>query len=332
MEVVGIAELAGSATHPCFVDLTSPASDRELRHAEAHALAAHAPLVGVHAGALPPRLGGLAATLTTTLVDEQTTTATTAVPDLAHATAAIGSLVAQSPSAAATLVGLLRLTAKLSVPEGLVCESLAYSMLLGGPEFAAWRAATPRREPPPEQGPCVRVERDQDLLTVSLSRPRRHNAFNRDVRDALVEALQIAELDPTVSVDLRGDGGSFCSGGDLDEFGTAQDLAAAHLLRITHNAGACVHRVSDRVTAHLHGACIGAGIEIPAFARRVQAQDSTRIALPELRMGLVPGAGGTVSVTHRIGRWRTAYLVLSGATIDAGTALTWGLVDTVVPS
>jgi enoyl-CoA hydratase/carnithine racemase len=48
---------------------------------------------------------------------------------------------------------------------------------------------------------------------------------------------------------------------------------------------------------------------------------------PELALGLIPGAGGTVSVTRRIGRWRTAYLVLSGVTIDAATALGWGLVD-----
>ena len=52
--------------------------------------------------------------------------------------------------------------------------------------------------------------------------------------------------------------------------------------------------------------------------------------LPELGLGLIPGAGGTVSVTRRIGRWRTAYLVLSGRTVDADTALAWGLVDAIV--
>jgi len=51
------------------------------------------------------------------------------------------------------------------------------------------------------------------------------------------------------------------------------------------------------------------------------------LGLPELSLGLLPGAGGTVSITRRIGRWRTAYLVLSGTDIDAPTALSWGLVD-----
>jgi enoyl-CoA hydratase/carnithine racemase len=53
------------------------------------------------------------------------------------------------------------------------------------------------------------------------------------------------------------------------------------------------------------------------------------LGLPELALGLLPGAGGTVSITRRIGRWRTAYLVLSGRTIDAATALDWGLVDAI---
>ena len=55
------------------------------------------------------------------------------------------------------------------------------------------------------------------------------------------------------------------------------------------------------------------------------------LGLPELALGLIPGAGGTVSITRRIGRWRTAYLVLSGQTIGPSTALDWGLVDSLTP-
>ncbi len=60
---------------------------------------------------------------------------------------------------------------------------------------------------------------------------------------------------------------------------------------------------------------------------RIAAAPDAVFGLPELSLGLIPGAGGTVSVTRRIGRWRTAYLVLSGRSIDADTALAWGLVD-----
>ncbi|MFF3145493.1 enoyl-CoA hydratase/isomerase family protein, partial [Streptomyces sp. NPDC057927] len=84
-----------------------------------------------------------------------------------------------------------------------------------------------------------------------------------------------------------------------------------------------------RVTAHLHGACVGAGIELAAFAGRVLAAPGTVIRLPEVGMGLIPGAGGTASLPVRIGRERTAYLALSGDTLSAAQALGWGLVDEI---
>jgi enoyl-CoA hydratase/carnithine racemase len=59
----------------------------------------------------------------------------------------------------------------------------------------------------------------------------------------------------------------------------------------------------------------------------VRAHPDAVFGLPELSLGLIPGAGGTLSITRRIGRWRTAYLVLSGRAIDAATALRWGLID-----
>jgi enoyl-CoA hydratase/carnithine racemase len=83
------------------------------------------------------------------------------------------------------------------------------------------------------------------------------------------------------------------------------------------------------VTVRVHGDCIGAGLELPAFAGRVVAAPASRFRLPETAMGLVPGAGGTVSLPRRIGRARTAWLALSGEAINAGTALRWGLVDVV---
>src|SRR5437764_622640 len=90
-------------------------------------------------------------------------------------------------------------------------------------------------------------------------------------------------------------------------------------IRLQRRVGRLIATMADRVEAVLHGACVGSGIELPAFAGRVVARPDTRIGLPELELGLVPGAGGTVSVTRRIGRHRTAYLALSGDVIDAVT-------------
>lgn len=211
---------------------------------------------------------------------------------------------------------------------GLVAESTCYSMLQGGAEFAAWRAAhAPRKYL--DKSARVSVTRSGDLLDVVLTRPDKRNALDTAMRDQLVEALGIALADPELRVRLSGAGPAFCAGGDLDEFGARRDPAEAHLTRLARSVAWTVHRLRARIEVDLHGACMGSGIEIPAFAGTIRATEDTIIGLPEVAMGLIPGAGGTVSVTRRIGRQRATFLGLCGATIDAQTALEWGLVDMV---
>jgi enoyl-CoA hydratase/carnithine racemase len=236
-----------------------------------------------------------------------------------------------APLAAAALVQCLRAGERLDVEAGLVLESLVYSTLQAGPEFAAWRAgrAAPRLRPPPK-GPAVRVAREGGRLRVTLARPEKRNAFSVEMRDGLVEALRLAHSDPAIrEIALDAEGPAFCSGGDLDEFGTLPDPATAHAVRTARSAARLLAALSERVVAHVHGACVGAGVELPAFAARVVARADATFRLPELSLGLVPGAGGTVSLPRRIGRQRTAQLALSGRALDARTALAWGLVDEV---
>jgi len=175
----------------------------------------------------------------------------------------------------------------------------------------------------------VRLERDGDELVITLQDPDRRNAYSAAMRDALVDALAVAAADPALRVRLRGDGPSFSAGGDLDEFGTVSDPATAHEIRMRRSAGRALAELRERVTAEVHGTCVGAGVELPAFAGRVVAHPDTTFRLPEVAMGLIPGAGGTASLPPRIGRRRTALLALRGTPIDAPTALAWGLVDHV---
>jgi hypothetical protein len=234
--------------------------------------------------------------------------------------------VAAAPLAARAFVVHMR-GAPRPLEAGLDAESSVYSALQAGPEFAAWRARRPVRPREP-LGEPVRLQRAGPTLTITLHRPEVRNALNTAMRDALVEAFALPALDPSIeAVHLRGAGESFCAGGDLDEFGTFPDPATAHRVRLRQSVGRAIDAVADRVTAHLHGACAGSGIELPAFAGRVMAAPSTRLSLPELSLGLIPGAGGTVSVTRRIGRLRTTRLGLTGESLDVATALDWGLVD-----
>jgi enoyl-CoA hydratase/carnithine racemase len=255
------------------------------------------------------------------------------VPSIDSATAELAARIDRWPLAAAVCDDVLRSVDPAGPTlAGVVTESLAYSTLQGGPEFARWLAERGPAHLPDIADP-VQAHRDGNTLRIAFNRPRRHNAFSTDARAALLEALTVAQVDPSVDeVVLTGSGPSFCSGGDLDEFGTFADPASAHLARTRYSPAlmldALTARLGEACRAEVRGQVLGSGLEMAAFCGRVEAAPDSVFGLPELGLGLIPGAGGTVSVTRRIGRWRTAYLVLFGRTLDADTALAWGLVDT----
>jgi hypothetical protein len=234
------------------------------------------------------------------------------------------------PLACAALDELLdRAPTFVTVTAGLEAESLVYSSLQAGPEFQAWRAATPVKPKQPNAEPAVLIERVGDELRVTLNRPERRNALGVDVRDGLLDAFAVAHADDALRVVVTGNGPSFCAGGDLDEFGTFPSPEEAHVIRLQTSIGAAIDAIKERVEFRVHGACYGSGIELPAFASWVVAHPDTTFALPEISLGLIPGAGGTVSMTARIGVDRMRELGLSRRPIDAQTALAWGLIDAI---
>lgn len=244
--------------------------------------------------------------------------------------ARIRDTVSLSPRASVAAAVLLRGAHVGARDERIARESAVYSLLQGGPEFRAWRASrAPRVLPPEDPDQVVLVERRGNELVVTLNRPDRSNAVTRALRDGLTAALRVALLDPEVSVMLQANGPNFCTGGDLDEFGSFPDPASSHVVRLTRSPARMLALLADRTCTYVHGTCAGSGIELAAFAGRVVADPSTTFRLPELPLGLIPGAGGTVSITDRIGAERTLWLLLTGRVIDAPTALAWGLVDAV---
>ena len=202
------------------------------------------------------------------------------------------------------------------------------------------RAAAGSRpaRPPGEDRPAaarepdnvIVVERNDDELHITLNRPHARNAYSTAMRDGLYEALQVLQVDQSLlRAVISGQGSCFCIGGDLNEFGRVSDPSTAHAVRSTRSVGQLLLELSSRLEFRLHSACIGAGIELPAFGARVVAHKNAFMQLPEITLGLLPGAGGTVSILARIGRQRTAYLALSARRISASTALEWGLIDAI---
>ena len=239
--------------------------------------------------------------------------------------------IKRHPLAAMILVQLLRHNEGVSIANGLFAESLAYATLQGSAEFKAYLADRADIEAPAQSSePAVKLTRRGDTLCITLNQPQQRNAFSIAMRDGLIEALQLLATDRSITkATIAGAGACFCTGGELAEFGLATDSAQAHAVRSTRNAGRLIAEHAERIEFHVHRACIGSGIELPAFGGRVVATGDTYFQLPEITMGLIPGAGGTVSITRRIGRQRTAWLALSAKKINAQTALAWGLIDEI---
>jgi hypothetical protein len=253
------------------------------------------------------------------------------VTDLPLAVAGLSARVEEHAHAATVLVQVLRSGASLGPDPALVLESLAYATLQTGADHVRWLSS--RRRPPTDgrTDPAVSATRRGDTLAISLDRPERHNAYSSLMRDELFTALEVATADPSViEVVVSGAGLNFCSGGDLAEFGLRADPATAHAVRMARSCGQLMARLAPKLRVHLHGACVGAGIELSAFAGRVTAAPDASCWLPEIAMGLIPGAGGTVSLPRRIGLTRAVWLALSGVRLDAPTALRWGLVDEIL--
>jgi hypothetical protein len=241
---------------------------------------------------------------------------------------------ARNPRSTALLARVIRDGSVAERPAAVALEASAFSALLGGPEFTRWLNERrdrdrPSRPPVVEAGDPVLVSRHGDEFAVVLNRPARRNAFSRSMRDALVDALDLVAGEPGSRAAISGLGPVFSSGGDLDEFGTAPDPTTAWVMRMSRNPGLLIHELRDRVAVRMQGRCAGAGVEIPLFASFVSAAPDTTLRLPEVAMGLIPGAGGTASVTARAGRWRACWLALSGAEVAAAQSLEWGLVDVV---
>jgi len=237
--------------------------------------------------------------------------------------------ISANPRAAAVTVQLLRLLPAMTTEAGLIAESMAYGVLQAGEEHARWRDARGHQEQ--AAAGQVHLTRTGDALEIAMVRSAADNAIDRVMRDGLFDGFRMAALDHSITrICLRGLGRSFSLGADLAEFGTTRDPVQAHLIRQQSLPAIWALQCIDRLEAHVQGACVGAGLELAAYARRLTASSRAWFQLPELAMGLLPGAGGCVSLVRRIGRHRTAELILSGRRLSARQALVWGLVDAIM--
>lgn len=238
--------------------------------------------------------------------------------------------IQRSPIASATLVQLSRNNEQRSISDALFAESLAYSTLQHSAQYETWLREFKPNNVKRFSEQAILAKRQGSQLHLTLNRPENRNAWSTAMRDALVEHLQVALIDDSItSILLNANGPSFCAGGDLTEFGSARDAGEAHVTRQTRSPAWLMHLLADKLRVSVQGACVGAGIELPAFANHITAKPDAFFALPEVSFGLIPGAGGTASILKRIGKSRFNYMALTGLRIDAETALSWRLIDEI---
>lgn len=175
----------------------------------------------------------------------------------------------------------------------------------------------------------VNYEVTDGVARVTMARPDSLNAMNHDLGEGLVNAFQRAAQDPEVrSLVLRGEGKSFCAGADLKDADThnANDIIQ-HLVPGTVDV---LNGVPKPVIAAVQRHCVGVGVELAIAADICVAADDAVFFLPQVSLGILPGAGGVARLVRRIGETWASRMILLGERIDAATALRIGLVSEVV--
>jgi enoyl-CoA hydratase len=178
------------------------------------------------------------------------------------------------------------------------------------------------------------TELSNGILTVTINRPEKLNALNRDVVRELGAVITEIESNGDIkSVIITGAGPkSFVAGADISEFIGLSASEGTELARRGHDTVFNrIERSAKPIVAAINGFALGGGCELAMSCHFRLASENAKFGQPEVNLGLIPGYGGTQRLVQLVGKGRALELMLTGNMIDAQTALQWGLVNHVVP-
>jgi len=179
----------------------------------------------------------------------------------------------------------------------------------------------------------VIYEKKGHVAHVTLNRPHALNAYSVKMRDDLFEVMSAVRADDEVRVAvLKGAGEkAFCAGADLTEFLTAPSVVRARRIRGVRDLWGLFLKVPQPLIAALHGYVLGSGLEIALFCDLRIAADDAVFGLPEVGLGIIPGAGATQTLPRVAGLPRCLDMLLTGRRFNAEEAYRYGIVSRVVP-
>ncbi len=178
----------------------------------------------------------------------------------------------------------------------------------------------------------ILVEKRSAVVVITLNRPKALNALCNQLMDELTAAIKEAEGDPEIgAIVLTGSDRAFCAGADIKEL-QSQTFISAYLGDLITRNWEEVTRARKPVIAAVAGFALGGGCELAMMCDFILAADTAKFGQPEIKIGTIPGAGGTQRLTRLVGKSKAMEMVLTGRMMDAEEAERSGLVSRVVPA
>ncbi len=172
---------------------------------------------------------------------------------------------------------------------------------------------------------------NEHIALVQLNRPKVLNALSTDLMNELVECMLELDQNPNVRVIiLTGNERAFAAGADIAQMATAGPIDQINDNRF--RTWEMLRLITKPIIAAVNGFALGGGCELAMACDLIIAGDDAKFSQPEIKIGTIPGAGGTQRLTRAIGKSKAMMMVLTGDMIDANTACDWGLVAKVVPA
>lgn len=178
----------------------------------------------------------------------------------------------------------------------------------------------------------VTVETSGHVATVTMHRPEAFNALNVDLITQMTAALQGSDADPEVrAIVLTGSDRAFCAGADISQIEEIDANNVTGRDSFAREPFDTLATLRTPVIAAVRGIALGGGCELALACDTVIAGESARFGVPEVSLGVIPGAGGTQRLVHALGKAKAMRMLLTGEPVGATDACAWGLVAEVVP-